>query len=155
VLSAENKPFILYVVMLSVIMLSVVMLTVVAPLEIHSLIIDKLQPTGQNLSWVFNCRSVRVHTMQLPYFEMNLPKLKLKILPKQLLVGYFPLDIMLPTSTEQRTFLNSNKSQRGQLLDGKHYQNYEEENWRNSNGVKNFYYRKNSKAFSYCKNDKF
>jgi hypothetical protein len=45
---------------------------------------------------------------------------------------------MLPSSTEQRTFLSSNKSQRGQLLDGKQYQNYEEENWRNSIVVQNF-----------------
>ncbi len=74
--------------------------------------------------------------MQLPYFEMNLPKLKLKIWPKQLLVGYFPLDIMLPSSTEQCTFLSSNKSQRRQLLEGKQNKNYEEKTEGNSNGVK-------------------
>ncbi len=73
-LSVENKP-----VMLSVVIMSVVMVNVVAPLEIHSLIIRKLELTGPNLGWVFNSISVCVYYVQLPYFEINLPKLKLKI----------------------------------------------------------------------------
>jgi hypothetical protein len=60
---------------------------------------DKLQLTGQNLGRVFNSRSGCVCAMHLSCFETKLPNLMLKTRPKQLL-GYLPLDIVLPDAAQ-------------------------------------------------------
>jgi hypothetical protein len=48
-------------------------------------VMDKLQPTGQNLGRVFNFRNGHVHAMHLLCYGIKLPNLKLKTRPKQLL----------------------------------------------------------------------
>jgi hypothetical protein len=55
----------------------------------------KLQLTGQNLGRVFNFRNGHVHAAHFLCYGVKLPNLKLKTQPKQLL-GYLPLDIVLP-----------------------------------------------------------
>jgi hypothetical protein len=65
-----------------------------------TLIMEKLQLTGQNLGRVFNSRSGCLSAMQLPCFETKRSALKLKTQPKQLL-GYLPLDIALPALIEK------------------------------------------------------
>jgi hypothetical protein len=56
---------------------------------------DKLQLTGRNLGRVFNFRYVHLHAEHFWCFQVKLPNLKLKTLPKQLL-GSLPLVITLP-----------------------------------------------------------
>jgi hypothetical protein len=56
---------------------------------------EKLQLTGPNLGQVFNFRAGCVHAMHLCSYIVKLPKLKLKIRPKQLL-GLLKLDAVLP-----------------------------------------------------------
>ncbi len=60
-LTAKNKPFMLSVVKLNFVFLSVVKLNVVAPLRMGliSNSMARLEPTGQNLGRVFNCRRYR------------------------------------------------------------------------------------------------
>ncbi len=48
----------------------------------------KLQLTGQNLSRVFNSRSVHMHSLQLICFETKLLNLQLKTWPKRLRKDY-------------------------------------------------------------------
>ncbi len=55
----------------------------------------KLQPTGQNLGWVFNFRYGHLHGEHFWYYQVKLPNLKWKTRPKQLL-GSLPLVIALP-----------------------------------------------------------
>jgi len=55
---------------------------------------DKLQQTGLNLGRFFNLKRGRLRAAHLWCYLVKLTKLKLKILPKQLL-GSVPLDIML------------------------------------------------------------
>jgi hypothetical protein len=56
---------------------------------------EKLQPTGQNLGQVFNCRTGNLHAAHLWCYQVKLPNLKLKTWPIQL-VGSLLLDIVLP-----------------------------------------------------------
>jgi hypothetical protein len=49
------------------------------------------------LGWVFNSKSGYVHVMQLRFFEIKLPNLKLKIWLKHFL-SYLQLDIALPST---------------------------------------------------------
>ncbi len=58
---------------------------ILPPLVFPGWSLDKLQPTGQNLGRVFNYRSGHVHAVHLLCYEVKLPSLKLKNLPKQLL----------------------------------------------------------------------
>ncbi len=58
---------------------------------------DKLHRTGQNMDRVVNSRSGYVPATQLPFFEMKLPNLKLRIGPKQNL-GSLPLGPFLDAS---------------------------------------------------------
>ncbi len=60
-----------------------------------SLIMDKLQLTGQNLGRVFNFRSGHLYAATFLVISVKLPNLQLKTRPKQLL-GSLPLVIMLP-----------------------------------------------------------
>jgi hypothetical protein len=55
---------------------------------------DKLQLTGQNLGRVFNFRFCHLHAEHFWCYQINLPNLKLKTWPKQLL-GSLPLGIAL------------------------------------------------------------
>ncbi len=55
---------------------------------------DKLWPTGQNLSRGFNFKSGSFHAAHLLRYKVKLPNLELKTLPKQLL-GSLQLDIEL------------------------------------------------------------
>ena len=59
---------------------------------------DKLQLTGQNLGRVFNFRICRLDAEHFWCYQVELPNLKLKTQPEQLL-GSLPLDIALPETT--------------------------------------------------------
>jgi len=56
---------------------------------------DKLKLTGRNLGRVFKFRWGCLNAIQLYYFKTELPDIKLKTRPNQLL-GSLPLDIALP-----------------------------------------------------------
>ncbi len=56
---------------------------------------DKLQLTGPNQGRVFKIRNGHLHAAVFLVSSVKLPNLQLKTRPKQLL-GYLPLDIMLP-----------------------------------------------------------
>ncbi len=60
-----------------------------------TVVMDKLQLTGQNLDRVFNSRGGCVCATQLCCLETKLPHLMLKTRPRQLL-GSLPFDITLP-----------------------------------------------------------
>jgi hypothetical protein len=64
------------------------------------LIMDKLQLTGRNLGRVFNFRSGHLHVAHLWCYQVKLPNLKLKTLPKQLL-GSLPLVFVLHVLIDQ------------------------------------------------------
>ncbi len=63
--------------------------------KILSCAMDKHQLTGQNLGWVFNFRSGRLHAATFLVLSAKLPNLQLKTRPKQLL-GSLPLVLALP-----------------------------------------------------------
>jgi hypothetical protein len=65
--------------------------------EFVTVIVYKLQITGQNLDRVFNSRSGRVHAIQFHFSETEQPNLKFKTRLKQPL-GSLPLDIALPAT---------------------------------------------------------
>jgi hypothetical protein len=72
-------------------MLSVIRVGVMAPP------MDKLRLTGQNLGRVFNFRFGHLHAEHFWCYLVQLPNLKLKTQPKQLL-GSLPLVIAFPAS---------------------------------------------------------